>query len=114
LVFIVNPISMNSVQELEAAIVTELRVMGVVFGNRPGKQLEWARATIEPAYVEAYMQGWRMGRKGAWQRLLSLSNRLRDVAGESEEEWFARLHRLEILTGVDILSLRPTTLRMGF
>jgi hypothetical protein len=106
---------MDEVEELEAEIVTELRVMSVVFGHRPAKHLEWARATIEPPeYVDAYMQGWRMARKRAWQRLLALSNRLRALAGETEDEWFVRLHRLEMLTGVDILSLRPTTQRMGF
>lgn len=105
----------REVEQLEAQIVSELRVVGVLFGDRPAKHLEWAEGTIwPPEYVDYYMQSWRLARTRAWQRLVRLSTRLLDLTQESRDEWAQHLHRLELLSGADIPSLRPTTQRMFF
>lgn len=105
----------REVEQLEAQIVSELRVVGVLFGDRPAKHLEWADATIwPPEYVAYYMQSWRLARTRAWQRLVRLSTRLLDLTHESHDEWTQHLHRLERLTGADIPNLLPITQRMLF
>lgn len=104
---------MHEIELLEEQIVVELRVMASLFGNRPAKHSEWARATIfPPEYADYYIAGWRRSRKLAWRRLLRMFDRLRDLTADEEGSWTSRLQRLEMISGTDLLDLRPTTQSM--
>jgi hypothetical protein len=104
---------MQEIERLEQQIVTELRVLAVIFGNRPAIHSQWALTAIPtPEYVDYYLTGWRLGRRTAWRRLVRMTQRLQELAGEDAETWASRLHRLELASGADLLSLRPTTQRM--
>lgn len=104
---------MQEIERLEQQIVVELRVTASLFGTRPAKHSEWARATIfPPEYAAHYMTGWRRSRRLAWRRLLRLFDRLRDLTADEEGSWTSRLQRLEMVSGTDLLDLRPTTQSM--
>jgi hypothetical protein len=59
--------------------------------------------------AEYFVQAWRQGRRYAWRLLQRLTLRLRDSLNDSDEEWRARLHHLELIAGVDTGDVRPTT-----
>jgi hypothetical protein len=103
---------MNAIERLEEEIVTELRVLAIMFGNRPGIHADWARATIDrPEYADYYLKGWRIGRRMAWARLVRMAERLHQLTGEDNQTWAAHMHRLEVVGGTDVLALLPTTRR---
>jgi hypothetical protein len=104
---------MQEIHRLEQQIVTELRVLAVIFGNRPAIHSQWAAAAMHPPeYVDYYLTGWRAGRRMAWRRIVHMTERLHGLTGEDADAWASRLHRLELVSGADVLSLRPTTQRM--
>lgn len=101
---------MHEIERVENELLTELKVFHGLFGMRPAQHLGWARHAISPPeYVDYYATSWRVGRRLAWQRILRLGERLRALAREDEDTFALRLHRLEMVSGVDAQEVRPST-----
>lgn len=99
----------DRIDELEAELITTLRVLSVLFGTRAAEHAEWARAAMPADAVDHYLEAWKEGRRRHWKDLQRISQRMRKVTGDEGLAWQSRLAQLELLSGTQVADIRPTT-----
>lgn len=94
---------------LEADLVTELRVLGGLFGPTYAEHDAWARECMLPEAAKYYMTAWKEGRRRNWKIIERATERLRAMTAEGPDEWHSRLSRLEFVSEVQFADFRPTS-----
>ncbi|MCD6077263.1 MAG: hypothetical protein K0R89_1201 [Ramlibacter sp.] len=99
----------RDIDELEAELVTALRVLGLLFGERSAEHAAWARAAMPAEAADHYIAAWKEGRRRSWKDLERMGMRIRKVSGDEGLAWQSRLAQLELLSGTQVADIRPTT-----
>lgn len=99
----------RAIDELEQQLITSLRVLGVLFGERTAQHAEWARTALPADAVELYISAWKEGRRRSWKDLQRLGHRIRTATGDEGLAWQSRLAQLELLSGTQVADIMPTT-----
>jgi hypothetical protein len=97
------------VDVLEENLVTEFRVLGVLFGSTSAEHGAWARGCMPLESADHYMKAWKEGRRRNWRAVERVSARLQALTGEGPEDWNVRLSRLEVVSQVQLSDFRPTS-----
>jgi hypothetical protein len=97
------------VHVLEEHLIAELRMFRSLFGSRNQQQEHWAVQSMPAELVPHYMHGWKESRRRAWKYLQRVAARIREASGDDATAWSVRLHGLELLAGLDVPALQPTT-----
>jgi hypothetical protein len=97
------------VSALEADLITDLRVLGILFGPTSSEHGVWARSCMESESADHYITAWKEGRRRHWRAVERATKRLQALTGEGPVEWNSRLSRLEFVSEVQLADFRPTS-----